>query len=51
MLTPFSSYYKAYSMIRGMTGTGAGKGPIVVIHEGFEGIAQWNNFLVGADRL
>lgn len=38
-------------MIRGMTGAGAGKGPIVVVHEGFVGPKQWEGFLSGADRL
>jgi hypothetical protein len=38
-------------MIRSMTDYGAGNGPIIVIHEGFEGIAAWDGFLAGADRL
>jgi hypothetical protein len=38
-------------MIRSITGYGAGNGPIIVIHEGFEGIANFNGFLGGADRL
>lgn len=45
------SYYQAYTMIRGITGFGAGNGPIIAIHEGFAGIADWNGFLSGADRL
>jgi glucan 1,3-beta-glucosidase len=38
-------------MIRGITGYGANNGPIIVIHEGFEGIAKYNGFMAGADRL
>lgn len=38
-------------MIRGITGFGAGNGPMIAIHEGFVGIAQWDGFLSGADRL
>lgn len=45
------SYYQAYQTIRGVTGIGAGKGPYIVIHEGFAGIASWRTFLAGADRL
>lgn len=46
-----SSYYQAYEMIRGITGFGAGNGPMIAIHEGFVGIAEWDGFLSGADRL
>jgi hypothetical protein len=45
------SYYQAYEMIRGITGFGAGNGPMIAIHEGFVGIAKWEGFLSGADRL
>jgi hypothetical protein len=52
LLIPFfCSYYEAYSMLRRITGIGKGRGPIVVIHEGFEGIAAFKNFMRGADRL
>ncbi|WVQ81392.1 hypothetical protein IAT38_003516 [Cryptococcus sp. DSM 104549] len=44
-------YYQAYAMIREMTGYGAGNGPIILAHEGFSGVAAWNGFLKGADRL
>jgi glucan 1,3-beta-glucosidase len=46
-----NSYYQAYNLIRGITGYGADNGPIMVIHEGFEGIASWNGFMAGADRM
>lgn len=38
-------------MIRGITGYGAGNGPIIALHEGFLGIAAWSGFLSGADRV
>ncbi|WVR09255.1 hypothetical protein IAU60_006320 [Kwoniella sp. DSM 27419] len=44
-------YYQAYSMVRGITGYGAGNGPILLMHEGFLGVADWNGFLAGADRI
>ena len=50
MLTALS-YYQAYQVIRGITGFGSNNGPIIAIHEGFEGIAAWNGFLSGADRM
>lgn len=46
-----SFYYEAYNLIRGITGYGTGKGPIIALHEGFEGIAAWQGFLTGADRI
>ena len=45
------SYYRAYEMIRGITGYGAGNGPIIAMHENFRGIADWTNFMHGADRI
>ncbi|AAW44208.2 hypothetical protein CNF01760 [Cryptococcus deneoformans JEC21] len=44
-------YYQAYEMIREITGYGAGNGPVILLHEGFYGIAAWNGFLAGADRI
>ena len=32
-------------MIRSITGLGAGKGPFISIHDGFQGEAQWARFL------
>ncbi|EJD38715.1 glycoside hydrolase family 5 protein [Auricularia subglabra TFB-10046 SS5] len=43
-------YMHAYTTIRGVTGTGAGNGPIISIHDHFTS-AQWAGFLKGADRL
>jgi len=45
------SYYQAYELIRGITGYGNGNGPIMAMHEGFLGIAAWDGFLNGADRM
>ncbi|EKM79666.1 hypothetical protein AGABI1DRAFT_114151 [Agaricus bisporus var. burnettii JB137-S8] len=50
--TPVQSfYYAAYEAIRKATGSGAGSGPYIAIHEGFQGPAIWEGFLSGADRL
>ena len=35
-------------MIRGITGYGAGNGPFISIHDGFEGTASWAGFLPGS---
>lgn len=37
--------------MRNITGIGAGKGPFMVIHDGFIGLDTWDGFLTGADRL
>ncbi|KAI0785873.1 glycoside hydrolase superfamily [Abortiporus biennis] len=44
-------YYHAYTMIRGITGTGKDKGPFISFHDGFAGIGNWAGFLSGADRI
>ncbi|KAM5545145.1 hypothetical protein V8D89_001256 [Ganoderma adspersum] len=46
-----SFYLKAYQMVRDITGTGEGNGPMITIHDGFTGVANWAGFLSGADRL
>ena len=38
-------------MIRNITGTGEGNGPMIAIHDGFGGTVNWAGFLHGADRL
>ena len=38
-------------MIREITGTGAGNGPVIAVHDGFAGVGSWAGFLAGADRL
>ncbi|KAJ9118412.1 hypothetical protein QFC24_006241 [Naganishia onofrii] len=44
-------YFQAYNTIRGVTGIGAGKGPIILAHEGMWGVAKFKDFLPGADRF
>nr|XP_018258948.1 exo-beta-1,3-glucanase [Kwoniella dejecticola CBS 10117]OBR81106.1 exo-beta-1,3-glucanase [Kwoniella dejecticola CBS 10117] len=44
-------YYQAYETVRDVTGYGAGNGPILLMHEGFLGVANWTGFLNGADRI
>ncbi|KAI0695715.1 glycoside hydrolase superfamily [Cytidiella melzeri] len=44
-----SFYLEAYNMIRNITGIG--KGPSLVIHDGFQGLTPWKGFMTGADRL
>lgn len=50
-----SFYLQAYQMMRGITGYGLAKGPMMVIHDGFQGTGAghlgWAGFLKGADRL
>ncbi len=38
-------------MMRGITGVGEGKGPFISIHDGFQGLQYWDNFMTGADRI
>ncbi|KAF8739527.1 hypothetical protein AX14_009299 [Amanita brunnescens Koide BX004] len=46
-----SLYFAAYEAIRTSTGIGAGAGPYIAIHDGFQGPAIWEGFLQGADRV
>ncbi|KAI0827637.1 glycoside hydrolase [Trametes gibbosa] len=46
-----SFYWKAYQMVRGVTGTGAGNGPMIAFHDGFSGPGGWAGFLAGSDRV
>lgn len=47
-----SFYLEAYRVIRGITGIGEGKGPIISIHDGFDpNIGIWEGFMAGADRV
>ena len=51
------SYLEVYKTVRGITGVGVGKGPVLTIADGFVGYGSnmadggWNGFLPGADRL
>ncbi|KAG8826365.1 hypothetical protein FRC18_010071 [Serendipita sp. 400] len=44
-------YAEAYRIIRNAGGQGAGNGPFISIHEAFQGLANFADFLTGADRL
>ncbi|KAF8625907.1 hypothetical protein AX17_006633 [Amanita inopinata Kibby_2008] len=46
-----SFYFAAYEAMRTSSGTGTGTGPYIAIHEGFQGPAVWEGFLLGADRV
>ncbi|KAF7366076.1 Glycoside hydrolase family 5 protein [Mycena venus] len=46
-----SFYLEAHTMIRGITGIGAGKGPFISIHDGFQALSSWAGFLAGSDRI
>lgn len=50
-----SFYLQVYQMMRKITGYGMGNGPMMVIHDGFQGSGSghlaWGGFLQGADRL
>ncbi|KAI0768688.1 glycoside hydrolase [Trametes elegans] len=49
---PVESFYlRAYEMIRNITGTGEGNGPIISLHDGFDPLTRWAGFLQGADRV
>ena len=38
-------------MIRGVTGLGEGNGPYIAIHDGFQPLGTWSDFLQGSDRI
>ncbi|KAJ6565741.1 glycoside hydrolase superfamily, partial [Mycena sp. CBHHK59/15] len=46
-----SFYLEAHNMICGITGLGAGDGPFISIHDGFQGVSSWAGFLPGSDRV
>ncbi|KAI0644611.1 glycoside hydrolase, partial [Trametes meyenii] len=46
-----SFYWRAYQMVRGITGTGEGNGPVISFHDGFDPLSNWAGFLAGADRV
>jgi glucan 1,3-beta-glucosidase len=46
-----SFYYEVYRMIREITGTGEGNGPMLSMHDGFVGLASWYDFMPGGDRM
>ncbi|KAG8708506.1 hypothetical protein FRC09_001214 [Ceratobasidium sp. 395] len=46
-----SFYLEAHNMIRNITGIGEGNGPWISVHDGFQGISQWADFMPGSDRV
>ncbi|KAJ7590552.1 glycoside hydrolase family 5 protein [Mycena floridula] len=46
-----SFYLEAHNMIRNITGVGAGNGPYISVHDGFDGEGPWAGFLTGSDRV
>uniref|UniRef100_V5EQ05 glucan 1,3-beta-glucosidase n=2 Tax=Kalmanozyma brasiliensis (strain GHG001) TaxID=1365824 RepID=V5EQ05_KALBG len=46
-----SWYSQLYSTLRAITGTGAGNGPYITIHDGFLPLNSWQGFLSGGDRI
>lgn len=46
-----SWYSQLYTMLRRITGTGAGNGPYITIHDGFLPLNSWQGFLSGSDRV
>ena len=38
-------------MIRSITGVGEGKGAYIGIHDGFQSLTDWKDFLPGSDRI
>ncbi|KAJ7639059.1 glycoside hydrolase family 5 protein [Roridomyces roridus] len=46
-----SFYLQAHTMIREITGFGEGNGPYIAIHDGFQSLSSWADFLQGSDRI
>lgn len=46
-----SWYSQVYGELRNISGTGAGHGPYITIHDGFLQLSQWQGFLSGGDRV
>jgi glucan 1,3-beta-glucosidase len=44
-------YIQVHDMVRSITGTGPGKGPILSLHDGFTGPDNWAGRFPGSDRL
>ncbi|KAF7315004.1 Glycoside hydrolase family 5 protein [Mycena indigotica] len=40
-----------HDMMRNITGVGAGHGPYISFHDGFDGVSNWAGFLPGSDRV
>ncbi|KAH8822761.1 glycoside hydrolase family 5 protein [Flagelloscypha sp. PMI_526] len=46
-----SFYLEAHAMMRDITGMGSGNGPYIVLHDGFQEVTAWDNFMAGSDRV
>ncbi|KAM6500636.1 exo-beta-1,3-glucanase [Amanita muscaria] len=46
-----SFYVEAYNIIRKASGVGAGMGPYISVHDGFESRVNWINFIPNGDRI
>ncbi|PPQ84071.1 hypothetical protein CVT26_013152 [Gymnopilus dilepis] len=46
-----SFYLEAHDMIRNITGRGEGNGPYIAIHDGFQPLSVWKDYLQGSDRV
>lgn len=46
-----SFYGETYTMMRNITGTGQGNGPMIGFHDGFQGLDNFNGFLTNSDRV
>lgn len=38
-------------MIRNITGIGEGNGPWISVHDGFQALTAWTDFMPGSDRV
>ncbi|EUC65954.1 exo-beta-1,3-glucanase [Rhizoctonia solani AG-3 Rhs1AP] len=46
-----SFYLEAHNMLRNVTGYGEGNGPWISVHDGFDPLDRWTEFLPGNDRV
>ncbi|CAE6445133.1 hypothetical protein ACGC1H_004946 [Rhizoctonia solani] len=44
-------YMEAYDVMRNITGIGEGNGPWMSVHDGFDPLSQWTEFMPGGDRI
>lgn len=51
LMLPLRSYLHMHDTLRNITGYGNGHGPYLSIHDGFQSLSTWADFLPGHDRL
>ncbi|CAE6464857.1 unnamed protein product [Rhizoctonia solani] len=44
-------HLEAHNMIRNITGLGEGNGPWISVHDGFDPLERWADFMPGSDRV